>query len=143
MRRRAFVLGSLSLASSAVWTPSAWAQRPDPLDGREPDDPSALTLEERRHVPVLVLPEVVRAGRPFDLVVQVGLDPHAMSSAHHVEWIEVHLDRRRVLAAQLGPGIAFPVLRASVVLDAPATLTARARCNLHETWRTQRRIEVR
>lgn len=94
-------------------------------------------------MPVLVLPEVVRAGRPFDLVVQVGVEPHGMSDAHRIDWIEIALDGRRVFIADLGPGVAYPIVRTSLVLSAPATLTARAHCNQHEVWRTQRRVEVR
>lgn len=150
MRRRAFVSGSfaslaLALSPRALAQPSARHQwRPaGPLDGREPADPSALTAEERRHVPVLRLPEVARAGRPFDLVVQIGVEPHVMTDAHRIEWIEIAIDESRVLVADLGPRIAYPIVRTSLVLDAPSVLTARAFCNQHGVWRTQRSVEVR
>lgn len=150
MQRRAFITGSIASAALAL-APRALAQprrsewRADgPLEGREPADPSALSAEERRHVPVLVMPELVRAGRPFDLVVQVGVEPHVMTDAHRIEWIEVALDDARVLVADLrAPSIAYPIVRASLVMSAPATLTARAYCNQHGVWRTQRRIDVR
>ena len=147
MQRRAFLVG-FALSIVGLGLPRAHAQRrgwspTGPLDGREPVDPSALTAEEQRHAPVLVMPEVVRAGRPFDLVVQIGTEPHGMTEAHRIEWIEVAVDERRVLVADLGPGIAYPIVRTSLVLSAPATITARARCNQHEVWRTRRRVEVR
>ncbi len=148
MRRRAFLTGSFASLALAM-TPRARAQsrhqwRPaGPLEGREPADASALTPEERRHVPVLRLPEVVRAGRPFDLVVQIGVAPHVMAESHRIEWIEIALDESRAFIADLGPSVAYPIVRTSLTLSAPVTLTARAFCNQHGVWRTQRRIEVR
>lgn len=118
------------------WSPTG------PLEGREPADPGDLTAEERRHVPVLVLPRQVRAGRPFDFVVQVGVDPHVMTPAHHIEWVEIAVGEERVFVADLGPGVAYPIVRVPVVLGAPAEVTVRARCNLHDVWRTRRTISV-
>jgi superoxide reductase len=91
---------------------------------------------------VLTLPERVRAGRAFDLVVQIGVRPHEITAEHRIEWIEVCLDDRRVLVADLSADVAYPVVRVPVSLRAPATLTARARCSQHGVWMTQRRIEV-
>lgn len=145
-RRNALLLGALLCASA---TPIAIAQqradwRPDgPLDGREPDDPDELTPEERRHVPVLVLPRQVRAGRPFDFVVQVGVEPHVMTEAHYVDWVEVAVGGTRVFTADLSPDVGYPIVRVPLVLRAPADLTVRAHCNLHGTWRTRRAIPVR
>lgn len=145
MRRRVFLS---SVACVGAWPLVARAQRrhgwsPDgPLDGREPADPHDMTAEEQRHVPVLTMPERVHAGRPFDLVVQVGVRPHGMVENHRVEWVEVAVDAERVLVADLGPSVAYPVVRVPIVMAASAELTARAHCNLHGTWRTRRRIEV-
>lgn len=148
MDRRAFVGGALaSLVSwprlaGAQHTPRAdWSDTGEPT-GREPADPDALTDEERSHVPVLTLPRHVHVGRPFDLVVQIGLRPHEMSTAHHVEWIDVCLDERRVAVVDLSPDVPFPIVRIPIVLRGPAVLVARARCNQHGVWRTRREIAI-
>ncbi len=94
-------------------------------------------------MPVLVLPEVVRAERPFDLVVQVGVDPHVMTEAHHIDWVEVTVGEQRAFAADLTAAVGYPIVRLSLVLGEPADLTVRAHCNLHGTWRTRRSIDVR
>ena len=138
----------MTLAAVAVPWPARAQRRDDwsptgPLEGREPADPNALTPEERRHVPVLVLPERVRAGRPFDLVVQVGVQPHVMTEAHHVDWVEIAVGDERVFVADLTHRVGYPVVRVSLVLSEPVALTARAHCNLHGTWRTRRDIAVR
>lgn len=110
---------------------------------REPADPSHLTPEERRHAPVLVMPRTVHVGRAFDLVIQVGVEPHGMTPAHHIERVELLDGTERVFAAELGPNVAFPVVRIPIVLSANTILTARAVCNLHGAWRTRRIVHVR
>lgn len=124
---------------------TALAQPPPggPLEGREPRDPNDLTPEERAHAPVLVMPRAVRAGRPFDLVVQIGVEPHPMERGHRIEWVEVHAGEERVFASTLGPAVAFPIVRVPIVLSAPTVLTVRARCNRHDVWRTRREILLR
>jgi superoxide reductase len=147
VRRRAFVSGSLALALSSVahaqprLAREDWSGTGEPT-GREAIDPDALTDLERSHVPVLTLPRHVHLGRAFDLVVQIGVRPHEMSTAHHIDWIEVCLDERRVFVADLGADVAVPIVRVPIVLRAPATLTARARCNQHGVWRTRRTITI-
>jgi superoxide reductase len=150
MDRRAFVRGSLAaLAATLPLARIASAQprftRPDwdgsaAPTGREPADPEVLSDEERSHVPVLTLPRHVHLGRPFDLVVQVGLRPHEMSAAHHIDWIEICLDAQRVAVIDLTPDVPFPIVRVPIVVRASGTLVARARCNQHGVWMTRRAL---
>lgn len=137
------MLLSLGVASLALAQERPVLPPDGPLDGREPADPNELTPEERRHVPVLLLPRRVRAGRPFDFVVQVGIEPHVMTEAHHVDWVEIAANGTRVFAAALSPTVGYPIVRVSLVLRGPVELTVRAHCNLHGTWRTRRSISVR
>nr|MDQ3037304.1 class II SORL domain-containing protein [Myxococcota bacterium] len=110
--------------------------------GRVPADASALDADERMHVPVLTLPERVRAGRAFDLVVQVGVRPHEMTADHRIEWVEVCLDERRVWVADLSADVAYPIVRVPIVLREGAVLSARARCSQHGVWMTRRSLVV-
>ncbi len=147
MERRAFVHGSLAaLATLPIGrlahaqtriTRQDWSGTGAPT-GREPADPESLTDEERSHVPVLTLPRRVHLGRPFDLVVQIGLHPHEMIAAHHIDWIEICLDERRVAVVDLTTDVSYPIVRLPIVVHAPATLSARARCNQHGVWMTRR-----
>lgn len=155
MERRAFVRGSLIalVSTPLIQAAPALAQRRDPplradwaptgpLTGREPTDPSALTDEERSHAPRLTLPHRVRSGRPFDLVVQIGAPPHECTDAHRIDWIEVALDERRVMTADISVDVPFPILRVPIVLRTNATLVARAHCTQHGVWMTRRAIEL-
>jgi superoxide reductase len=149
MDRRAFVGGSLAALACVPWA-SASAQRcprqdwssTGALTGREPADPEVLSDEERSHVPVLTLPRHVHLGRPFDLVVQIGLRPHDMSAAHHIDWIEVALDDHRVTVIDLTPDVPYPIVRVPIVVHAAGTLIARARCNQHGVWMTRRALAI-
>jgi superoxide reductase len=139
MRRRDLLLGSMAVGGAWTFGLRALAQEAD----REPADPSRLTPEERRHAPVLVMPRAIHAGRAFDLVIQVGVEPHGMTPAHHIERVELLRGAERVFSVELGPSVAFPVVRVPVVLTGNTVLSARAVCNLHGAWRTRRMIEVR
>lgn len=155
MERRAFVRGSLlalaaaplSSAAPALAQHRATCLRADweptgALTGREPTDPSALTDEERMHAPRITLPHRVRSGRSFDLAVQIGAPPHECTEAHRIDWIEVALDERRVLTADLSSDVPFPIVRVPIVLHANATLVVRAHCTQHGVWMTRRPIEL-
>jgi superoxide reductase len=154
MQRRRFF--SLAGAGALVGLPAAaaaqvvregWSGAGEPT-GREPSDAAALSDEERVHVPVLSLPARVRAGRAFDLVVQIGVRPHESTAEHRIDWIEVALgpaagasgEWRRVVVADLSVDVPYPVLRVPVMIREPATLVARARCNVHGVWRTVREL---
>ncbi|UJR82751.1 desulfoferrodoxin family protein [Sandaracinus amylolyticus] len=157
MERRRFLRGSIVGAATLALPSAALAQRRGTAacpparaewsaegtpTGAQVADASALTEDERTHAPVLTLPERVRAGRPFDLVVQAGVRPHEMSVDHRIEWIEVRLDDRIVWVADLSPDVAYPILRVPLVLREPSQLVARARCNQHGVWMTRRAIQV-
>jgi len=151
MQRRAWLAGGVAsgvvLVGAPLFPKRAHAQvRPDwsatgPLEGREPRDLYTLTSEERIHVPVFTLPARLRAGRSFDLIVQVGIQPHECTEDHHIDWIEVALDERRVFVADLSSDIPFPVVRVPLAVHVASMLTVRARCNQHGVWRTQRALE--
>lgn len=145
--RSLVALSSLVIVASAgmalAQAREGWSPR-GPLDGREPADAAELTPEERRHVPVMVLPQRVRAGRPFDFVAQIGVEPHVMTPSHHIDWIEVAVGEERVFVTDLSPRVPYPIVRVPLVLEAGATeVTVRAHCTLHGTWRTRRALEVR
>ncbi|MFK7985673.1 MAG: desulfoferrodoxin family protein [Sandaracinaceae bacterium] len=137
----ALLLSGALLGLAPIVGALAYAQDAPP--DHEPADPTRMTPEERRHVPVLGLPSQVRVDRPFDVMVQVGLETHPMRESHHIDHIEVQLDGQKVFDATLSPSVGYPVVRVPLVVSESATLTVRAHCNLHGTWRTQRALEAR
>jgi superoxide reductase len=156
MYRRDFVRGSIA-AGLTLAAGTAHAQRArcpacpparadwsatGAFDGRAAANPAALTDDERVHVPVLSIPERVRAGRAFDLVVQIGVRPHEMTADHHVDWIEVAIDDARVFVTDLSAAVAYPIVRVPIAMRASGALVARARCSQHGVWLTRRDVLV-
>lgn len=155
MQRRLF-LGTTLLAAAALPAGASIAEaqrrggrapslradwRPDgPRTGRTPHDPTALDAEERTHLPVLTMPPRIQLGRAFDLVVQIGLEPHPMTTDHKIDWIEVSLGDARVLVADLGAGVPWPIVRVPLLATAAASLVVRARCSQHGVWMTARDV---
>ena len=88
------------------------------------------------------MPERVRRGRAFDLVVQAGLDAHPMEAAHHIDWLEVYADDARVYVCDLSPYIPFAVVRIPIVLSADVTLRVRLHCTVHGSWLTTRQVQI-
>lgn len=75
-----------------------------------------------KHKPVI---EKISGG----VVVNVGTEPHPMTSEHYIEWIEV-ITEHRVYRKHLEPGME-PM--AEFCLEAEH-ISARAYCNLHGLW---------
>jgi len=91
---------------------------------------------------VLTLPESVHTGRGFDLVVQVGLTAHPMTSDHHVSWVEVTAGDQIVYVIDLSPRVPYPVVRVPLILSTATPLIVRARCTRHGVWLTRRNVAV-
>src|SRR5690349_21802009 len=140
MQRRGFLQAAGIVGAGTVVSATALAQprgraglraewsATGPADGHEPADPTAPSAEERIHVPVLTLPRATRAGRAFDLVVQVGMDPHPMQPDHRIDWVEVRIGETRAWVIDLSAGVPYPIVRVPIALAAAAPLTVRARC---------------
>lgn len=102
-----------------------------------------LTDEEEVHVPMLVVPTNVRAGKPFRVQIQVGKELHEMTEEHHIEWIEVWAGTTRFTRTELAPGISTPDISVSLVLSDDALLRVFARCNKHGLWEGSLKVAVR
>lgn len=81
---------------------------------------NTVEASREKHLPVI---EKTATG----FTVKVGSEPHPMTAEHHIEWIELVADGKRVF---LKPG-AEP--RAEFCL-AGEKVSARAYCNLHGLW---------
>jgi len=127
--------------SSAAPARAGWSAS-GPREGREPVDIAHPTADERLHTPVITLPDVVRRGRAFDLVVQAGLDAHPMEAAHHIDWVEVCAGDTRAFVVDLSPLVPYAVVRVPLVLAADIELRVRLHCTLHGTWLTRRAVRV-
>jgi len=82
------------------------------------------TLE--KHVPII---EKVENG--FKVI--VGSTHHPMLENHWIQWIELIVDGKRMMA-ELKPGDE-PVAHFCCACDDPESVTAREYCNIHGLWK--------
>lgn len=117
--------------------------------------------KSEKHVPVIEVPDMVKAGEPFMVTVSVGKEiPHPNTTAHHIVWIDVffkpdgdkflyqvgHFDftghGASVRGADTGPVYTHPIATFSMTVDGPGTLVATELCNIHGLWEASQELVV-
>lgn len=136
----AMFLASLSLAQVTI-TPVTTPTVQEPVHRAK--NLHNLTDEEELHVPMLLVPTNVRAGKPFRMQIQVGKELHPMTEEHYIEWIEVWAGTTRFTRTELAPGISTPDISVSLVLSEDTLLRVFARCNKHGLWEGSLKVSVR
>jgi len=87
--------------------------------------PNTVDAAKEKHVPVIEKTDK-------SVKIKIGSEPHPMTEAHYIEWIEIIFDGnvdRQYLKPGDEPAAEFNV--------APTELIARAYCNLHGLWQAQ------
>ena len=136
----ALMLASLSLAQVTI-TPLTTPTVQEPVHRAK--NLHNLTDEEELHVPMLLVPTNLRAGKFFRMQIQVGKEPHPMTGEHYIEWIEGWAGTTRFTRTELAPGISTPDISVSLVLSDDTLLRVFARCNKHGLWEGNLKVAVR
>lgn len=102
-----------------------------------------LTEEEEFHVPMIVIPTNIRAGKPFRMTITVGKELHEMTEEHYIEWIEVWAGTTRISRTELAPGISAPDISVSVSLSESVLLRVFARCNKNGLWEGSIKVNIK
>lgn len=102
-----------------------------------------LTEEEEFHVPMIVIPTNIRAGKPFRMAITVGKELHEMTEEHHIEWIEVWAGTTRISRTELATGISSPDISVSVSLPESVLLRVFARCNKTGLWEGSIKVNIK
>ncbi len=103
-------------------------------------DPANMTPLEAHHVPKIETANAApKAGEP--LQVSVVID-HPMAAEHHIAYIEVFMDDRKIAAFTLTPDVMKPALTVTLTPKKSFELTVQDMCNLHGLWENRRKIEV-
>jgi len=109
------------------------------IEGSEPSE------MERKHTPVIEIPDTITAGEFFDVKIKVGEIAHPNENEHFIQWIElyivkVHLGRFDFVAVMTKPEITIPVVLSHVGLD--SSFRAISRCNMHGLWEGSVNVKV-
>ena len=133
--RVGMVSGLAAAAASLPGMKALAAQKPSGQDYQHAADPAHLTPLEMAHWPKLSIAGKATAGQPFNLMLQIGNTLHPMTTAHHIEWVEVWADGKKVARTDFAePTQLKPALTVTLVASASMTVTVRTNCNLHGLW---------
>ncbi|MGR3178407.1 MAG: class II SORL domain-containing protein [Candidatus Anammoxibacter sp.] len=109
-------------------------------------EPGAEASElEKKHTPVIAIPQTLIAGEFFDVKITVGEIAHPNENEHFIQWIElyignVYLGRFDFVPVMTRPTITIPVVLSHAGLN--SSLRAVSRCNLHGLWEGTVNVKV-
>ena len=117
--------------------------------------------KKEKHIPVIEVPEIIEAGKPFMVTVSVGKEiPHPNTTEHHISWIDVyfkpesekflhqvgHFDFTAHAESTKGPNegavLAHPIATFSMSIKEPGTLIALESCNIHGIWENSAELHL-
>ena len=111
-----------------------------------PKDKNNLADLEKKHLPIIELPDKVGQNEPFEVNVRVGgIDgvEHPNETGHFIEWVELYSGDTFVGRCHYCGGTSYPVARFKLKLShAHGPLKAWAKCNLHGLWEETKDITV-
>jgi len=108
----------------------------------EAENPENMTDLEKKHTPVMHIPDNIKAGEPFSVKVNTGeLLKHPNELTHYITWIALYDNQYTFLGmTTLTPVASSPKVRFTITLDEPTTLRAFSFCNLHGLWQGKKEV---
>lgn len=92
----------------------------------------------KKHLPIIEVPNKVKANEPFIVKVKVGgIDgvEHPNTLSHWINWIALYAGERLISKVEFGAELTDQyVVSLNVTLTETATLRAQEFCNLHGVW---------
>lgn len=122
-----------------------WTCESDILCGvNTPKDAGNLIDLEKKHLPVLTVPDKIKKDEVFEIKVEVGkLLAHPNEPGHFIEWIEVYCGDTFLGEAYFSGGVSSPTAVFNVKLShAHGPIQAWAKCNLHGLWKIEKVITI-
>ncbi|MFO7983312.1 MAG: class II SORL domain-containing protein [Desulfuromonadales bacterium] len=104
------------------------------------DSSKEKSLLEKKHLPVIDLPDKVAKNETFEINVALGAVEHPMSKEHYIDYVELFAGNAPAGRVDFRPDFSVPQATFYVRLDKPVTLIARAYCNLHGLWESRTEI---
>lgn len=99
----------------------------------------SATEADLKHLPKIELPEEYELDSEVEVTVSVGYIPHPMSEEHGVKWIELYKNDQLIKNVLIS-STEEPVATFKTTLDGSDKLTARAECNLHGVWESEKMV---
>jgi superoxide reductase len=107
-------------------------------------DTSRMTDLEKKHVPVITAPKMVKKGDCFEVEIEVGkYMSHPNEPGHYIEFIELYTDHTYLARMDFTAADTCPIMKVCLSLDhVHKQLRAYQRCNLHGVWEGDAEIAV-
>jgi len=102
-------------------------------------DPKNLTSFEQEHLPWILVPDFIKKGEEFEVIVKVGEVDHPMCPSHYVKWISLCDDKGLIKKVKLNHS-SLSEARFKISLDKDTEIKAREECNLHGVWESSKKI---
>jgi len=103
-------------------------------------DPAKKTELEKKHAPLIDVPDKIKAGVPFTVTITIGEIVHPMVNGHYIQYVELYAGNEPEGRAEFRPGLNQPVVTFHLTLDKAVTLVAREYCNLHGLWESRKDV---
>lgn len=98
----------------------------------------------KKHVPVISVPDVVKAGQPFTVIIKVGEVPHGMENGHFIQFVDLYCGHIYISRVDFTAELSKPEVSMSIVLHHAGKRPLRvfSRCNLHGIWEGTKEVNV-
>ena len=103
---------------------------------KDPENPTGF---EQKHLPWILVPDFIKKGEEFEMVVKVGEVDHPMCPSHYVKWIGFCAGDRLVKKVKLNPS-GLSKTKFKISLDKDTEIKVRDECNLHGVWESSKKI---
>lgn len=100
------------------------------------------TVTEKKHAPVIEIPDKITTGKVFAVSVAIGEIDHPMGPEHYIQNIDLLVGNEPAGHIEFRPKVAMAKATFYIRLEAPATLVARAYCNLHGLWESRLNVTL-
>jgi len=101
-------------------------------------DPENMTDLEKKHTPVVCVPDDAQPGQCATVTVEVGkLLAHPNELDHFIGRVELFENGVLLAAANLSPVTSCPTVTFCVNCKGSGKVTARAWCNMHGVWESE------
>lgn len=105
-------------------------------------DLNNLTSFELAHLPWIIVPEFVKKGEEFEVMVKIGKVDHPMTDKHYIRGIQLCINKecfkRKLLSLSDKSEAKF-----NISLEKDSRITARTECNLHGVWQSEEEVILR
>jgi len=80
-------------------------------------DPKNMNTLEKKHSPIIKVPEKIKAGEPFDVQIEVGSIAHPMERGHYIGWLQLFADEIPLATVTFQPVVSRPKTTITVILE--------------------------